>query len=272
MATEVADYKDQVRRTWSQGDYSKLAVRVMPIAEHVCDCADVGPGRDVLDIATGTGNVAIAAARRGAAVTAIDLTPHMVELTSQRAAGENVSIRTMPGDAEDLPFPPASFDAALSVCGLWWAPRPDVAIGEARRVLRPGGVVSIAGFTPDSYFGRVEELIKSHRPLPDGIPERNDWANTGVAVGRLERRFRDVSVDWGSVPWVFDSAAEATEFLFTNSSSHLAARTDLDASHARRLTDEVEQLTTRSSKVPDKIHIDLEYVIFTGRGEKPDVT
>jgi ubiquinone/menaquinone biosynthesis C-methylase UbiE len=264
-AEAVQAYKDRVRDTWRLGEYGKLAERVFPIAEHLCRSTEVGPGDKVVDIATGTGNVAIAAARRGADVVAVDLTPRMVDLARARAAAEGVPLRVVLGDAEDLEFPSASFDVALSACGLWWAPRPDVAVAEVRRVLRPGGVVGLAGFTPDSYFGQVEEVIKARVPLPEGVPERNDWAREDLASERLATHFVNVRAEVGILPWRFDSAAQATAFLFDNSASHIAAYRSLDAAAGAALAAEVERLTAASSTSADGVHIDLAYMVVTGR-------
>jgi len=257
-------YKEQVRQTWSDGDYDQLAVRVMPIAEHLCTIAGIGADQAVLDVATGTGNVAVAAARRGARVTAVDLTPAMVARTEQRARDEGVSIEVLLGDAEDLPFSDDTFDAVLSVCGLWWAPRPEQAIAEARRVARPGAVIGLAGFTPGSYFGQIEELIKARSPLPAGVPERNDWARADLGGQRLAEHVGDVQSVRGVVEWSFPDAATATRFLFENSASHLAAVRRLPPPVAQQLLNEVIDLTERASTTEGTITIDLEYLILLG--------
>ena len=263
---EAADrYKEGVRSTWTAGNYGKLATRVYPIAEHLCRECGIDAASQVLDVATGTGNVAVHAARCGAAVTALDLTPRMVELTRERADAEGLAIRTVVGDAEDLPFPPESFSAVLSVCGLWWAPRPDVALAEARRVLRYGGLVGLAGFTPTSYFGGVEELIKARVPLPDDVPERNDWADEDLASTRLEHEFDRIRVVSGTIPWTFPTPAEATAFLFENSASHIAALRGLDRRTAAALVADVEALTASCSQRADTVAIDLEYLIVVGQ-------
>ncbi|WP_462203500.1 hypothetical protein, partial [Frankia sp. CcWB3] len=114
-------------------------------------------------------------------------------------------------------------------------------------------------------FGQVEEIIKAYRPLPDGVPERNDWANEAVAITRLEQHFTDVMTFTATVPWNFASAGAATEFLFTNSASHIAACSGLDPAQVDKLTAEVERLTTRSSMTSDGIRIDLEYMILLGK-------
>jgi hypothetical protein len=174
-------------------------------------------------------------------------------------------VQVVLGDAEDLPFPAGCFDVVLSACGLWWAPQPDVAIREARRVLRAGGVLGLAGFTPGSYLGRVEELIKARVPLPQGIPERNDWARPDLAGIRLARHFVDIKCETGTLSWSFASPAEATAFLFDNSASHIAAHRSLDAAAAASLVDEVEQLAAEVSAATDRVVIDLEYLVVTAQ-------
>lgn len=263
-AQDVDAYKQSVRTMWSAGDYQKLAERVAPIADHLCRATAVASGQAVLDVATGSGNVALAAAARGAVVTAVDLTPAMLDLSRRRAEEEGLAVTAVLGDAEDLPLEDRSFDVVLSACGLWWAPRPDVAVAEVRRVLRRPGVVGLAGFTPDSYFGQVEELIKAQLPLPDGVPERNDWARDDSAVARLEGLFTDIEVGHGSIDWTFGSAPEATAFLFDNSASHIAAHRQLDPGQGAALVADVRRLTERMSRTTDHVSIDLEYAVVVG--------
>src|SRR5688572_27185400 len=138
-ADEIAALKERHHATWAAGDYAAVAAYIEDVAALCAERAGVGPGAELLDIATGTGNVALEAAQRGATVTGLDLTPGLLETARERAAAAGLDIAWVTGDAEALPFQDGSFDAATSTFGLMFAPRHAVAARELTRVLRPGG-------------------------------------------------------------------------------------------------------------------------------------
>src|SRR5712692_3754075 len=149
-----------MRWMWSLGDYSRLAEVLEPHAEALADACDISRGATVLDIAAGNGNFALAAARRGATVTATDITPRMVELGRARTAAVG-NMTWHEADAEHLPFPDASYDVVASVFGAMFAPQPQLVSPEMFRVARPGGLVAMANYSPGGYLGRMSALIGS---------------------------------------------------------------------------------------------------------------
>jgi SAM-dependent methyltransferase len=168
--TDVQPIKDIQKRMWSLGDYRELARQFEPTAAALVEACGVGPGMEVLEVAAGTGNLAVAAARRGARVVASDLTPRMVELGQQRSAAEGLAIEWLEADAEDLPFDAGRFDVAASTFGAMFAPRPQVAATELFRVVRSGGTVGLANWTPQGYLGRQIDLASGatgRRRLPE---------------------------------------------------------------------------------------------------------
>jgi SAM-dependent methyltransferase len=166
--TDAQPVKDIQKRMWSLGDYRELARQFEPTAAALVEACGVGPGMEVLDVAAGTGNLAVAAARRGARVVASDLTPRMVELGQQRSAAEGLDIEWREADAEDLPFEDGRFDVAASTFGAMFAPRPQVAATELFRVVRSGGTVGMANWTPQGYLGRQIDLASGYAPPPPG--------------------------------------------------------------------------------------------------------
>lgn len=198
--------KQGARWLWAQGDYARLATMLEPEAVLLAQRC-IAPGQEVLDVAAGNGNLAIAAARLGARVTATDVTPRMVDLGRQRTQAEGLAITWMEGDAEALPFPHASFDVVASVFGAMFAPRPALVASEMLRVVRPGGVVAMANYGPGGYLGRLSELIATYSTTPGlPLPSPFEWGDPD----EVRRRFANVAqveVEPRTLTFHFDSPA-----------------------------------------------------------------
>ena len=166
MALDVAGFKEVQRKVWSSGDYPEVAHLIESAAEHLVRVADVQAGQDVLDVATGSGNVALIAAQRGAHVTGLDLTPELLEAARRRASESGVECQWIEGDAEQLPFPDASFDRVFSAFGTMFAPRHEVAAAELVRVAKAGGTIAVAAWTPEGTNGQMFRTVASHMPPP----------------------------------------------------------------------------------------------------------
>ena len=158
--------KQRQRAIWSAGDYRTIGGLLAPVGEVVARTAAIEPGMKVLDVAAGSGNVAIPAAQAGADVTGLDLTPALLEIASERAQAAGVTVEWVEGDAEALPFEDESFDRVLSTFGVMFAPRHDVAAAELVRTCRPGGTIVLANWTPDGFVGRRLARFASRMPAP----------------------------------------------------------------------------------------------------------
>lgn len=167
--------KERQRTAWASGDYAVIGTRLQIVGESLCEAVDVAAGWRVLDVAAGNGNAALAAARRGADVTAIDYVEGLLQRAMRRAEADGLHLDTRVADAEDLPFDDAEFDAVLSTFGVMFAPNPQRAAAELVRVCRPGGRIGLANWTPDGFVGHMFKIVGQHATPPPGIPSPLAW-------------------------------------------------------------------------------------------------
>jgi SAM-dependent methyltransferase len=163
----------------------------------------------------------------GASVTASDLTPALVAAGRARTQALGLDVRWDEADAEHLPYPDASFDAVTSAFGLMFAPRPEVAAGEAFRVVRPGGVVALTAWTPDGFTGQITALMGEHLEAPLGAARPIEWGIEATVRGRMEPHADSVELDRGTVTWEFGSLEEALAWQEANFGALVAARAAL---------------------------------------------
>jgi ubiquinone/menaquinone biosynthesis C-methylase UbiE len=172
---DLAAIKRKQQQTWSSGDFAVIAGLIERVADDLVDAADLHAGWRVLDVATGSGNAAIAAARLGAEVTGLDYVPDLLERARQRAAAEGFEIEFVEGDAEALPFGDAAFDGVTTMFGSMFAPDHAQAAAELVRVVRPGGTIAIAAWTPDGFIGELFKTTAKHLPPPPGVQSPLLW-------------------------------------------------------------------------------------------------
>jgi ubiquinone/menaquinone biosynthesis C-methylase UbiE len=167
----VEQVKERAHATWAAGDFDRVAEKILDVGEDLVRRAGVSAGVELLDVAAGSGNVAIPAARAGAKVVASDLTPELFEAGRRRAAEAGVEIEWVEGDAEDLPFQDGRFDMVLSTFGTMFAPRHQVAADETVRVTKPGGLIGMCNWTPEGYAGQFFKTIAAHMPPPPDLAQ-----------------------------------------------------------------------------------------------------
>ncbi len=193
--------KNQQRATWASGDYAAIGTRLQIVGESLCEAVDVAAGWRVLDVAAGNGNAALAAARRGAEVTASDYVEGLLQRAQRRAEADGLRLDTRVAEAEDLPFDDATFDCVLSTFGVMFTPNPQKGAAELVRVCRPGGRIGLANWTPDGFVGRMFKIVGQHVAPPPGVPSPLAWgteerlrellgANARVDISRRQFVFR----------------------------------------------------------------------------------
>jgi SAM-dependent methyltransferase len=187
------ELKTKHRSMWASGDYPKMVETfLLPLGPRLVESIGIEPGMKVLDVAAGTGNSSLPAARLGAQVTASDLTPDLLDAGRQRAESEGLELEWVPADAEDLPFEDESFDVVMSSIGVMFAPHHQAAADELVRVCRPGGTIGLMSWTPEGLVGALFRLMGPFAaPPPPGASPPPLWGGES----HLQELFRD-RVEW----------------------------------------------------------------------------
>ena len=194
---DLAAIKQRQQATWASGDYHMIGTQILIVAEQLIESLDVHSTDRVLDVATGSGNAALAAARRGCEVVGIDYVPSLLERARERATAEGVPAQFEDGDAEAIPFEDDSFDVVTSVFGSMFAPNQEASAAELARVARPGGKIGLVAHTPEGYIGTLFKVIGKHVPPPAGLRSPIQWGTEerlrelfgdAIAELRLEKR------------------------------------------------------------------------------------
>jgi SAM-dependent methyltransferase len=239
---DLAAVKHNQQQAWASGDYAAVAARIQSIAEQLVDAADLEAGSRVLDVATGSGNAAIAAARSGGTVTGVDYVPSLLERARTRAAAEGFDIEFADGDAEDLPFANASFDAVVSVLGVMFTADQERAASEVMRVARPGGTIALANWTPSSFIGEMFRTVGRHVPPPAGVRSPLQWGTEPRLAELLGDGVSELLVRPRTFVFRFRSPDEFVDFFRTNYGPVHTAFAKLDTSGRAALSRDLTEL------------------------------
>src|SRR3954470_4369016 len=210
---DLAAIKQRQQQTWASGDFGVVGARIVLVAEQLCDAADLRAGWHVRDVATGSGNAAIAAARLGCSAVGVDYVPALLERGRRRAAAESLDVVFMDGDADALPFPKASFDAVTSVFGAMFAPDHRQTASELLRVCRPGGTIALASWTPDGFIGDLFRTTGAHVPPPPGVPSPMLWGTEAYLLDLFGDAISSLDVTERTFTFRFPSAEHFVTFF-----------------------------------------------------------
>jgi SAM-dependent methyltransferase len=205
--------KGRQQKAWSSGDYGKVGVTLLVIAEALAEAVDLHPGERVLDVASGNGNTSLAAARRFGDVVGIDYVTMLLDEGRQRAKAEGLAVDFREGDAEELPVPDASFDVVLSTIGVMFAPNQEKAATELLRVVRPGGKIGLANWVPDGYVGDLFRTMGKYVPPPNSLKPPFRWGTEEGVRELLGEGVSSLQIRRRSFMWRFPSAQHHVEFM-----------------------------------------------------------
>jgi len=195
---DLAAVKKRQQATWASGDYHMIGTQIQIVSEQLIEALDIHANERILDVATGSGNAALAAARRGSSVVGIDYVPALLERARRRRDAEGLDAQFIEGDAEALPYANGQFDVVSSVFGAMFAPDQEKTADELVRVTRSGGRIGLASWTPEGFIGQYFKTNAKHVPPPAGVRSPLQWGTSeriGELFGdvaaeiRLERRF-----------------------------------------------------------------------------------
>lgn len=249
---------------WTVGDYPDIARSISGVANTILDKVGVQGGESLLDVATGTGNVAIPAAQAGAKVTALDLTPKLLEVAKARAAEAGLQIDFVEGDAEELPFEDDAFDRVTSCFGVMFAPRHEVAAGELARVARPGGKVVVTAWTPEGLNGQMFKTVSSYMPAPpEGLKPPFMWGSEEHVRSLLEPTGAELSFERHMVTFEHDSPESWLEYNERVLGPTIIAKTVLEPQgHWQELRQQLADLYAEADEGKDgAFRVQAEYLL-----------
>ena len=265
--SELSALKTRLRATWIAGDFGQIAKYYANQAEDFIKRLDLKPGMKVLDVACGTGNTTVPAARTGAIVTGVDLAPNLVEQARENAKAEGVNVKFEEGDAEALPYEDASFDAVVTMFGAMFAPRPELVASELKRVCRPGGVIAMANWTPNGFIGQMFKITSSHVPPPPGMPAPVLWGVEETVRERLGEGISKLDTKLQKITWVFPfSPAEVVEHFRLYYGPAQKAFGFLGEEKGAALRKDLEELYTTHNQATDgTTRVEAEYLEVVAR-------
>ncbi|MET0417974.1 MAG: class I SAM-dependent methyltransferase [Actinoplanes sp.] len=243
--------KAKQQKTWASGDYGAVAALIHPMAEELVQAADLSAGARVLDVAAGTGNAAIAAARCGCQVTATDYVAELLDRGRARAEAEHLPVTFETADAENLPYADGSYDAVFSVVGAMFAPDQERTAGEMARVCRPGGTIAMANWTPDGFIGEMFRTVGRRVPPPPGIRGPVEWGSADRVRELFGDRVRDLRLSPRTFVFRFASPEGFADYFREHYGPTLKAFEALGADSGKPLYDDLVSLARRYNVATD---------------------
>lgn len=255
--------KEKMKSTWNAGDYGTFAKYMEPGAIEILNSWNILPGQTVLDVACGSGQLSIPAAKAGAIVTGVDIAPNSIEYARSRAEAEGLDVVFEEGDAECLQFENNSFDIVASVVGAMFAPRPDKVASELIRVCKPGGRILMVNWTPQGMSGKIFKEIGIHIPPPSNIPSPPLWGDEETVKERFGNKVSFLTLTKKNYPnWKYPfGVPEVVQFFFDYFGPTEKAYASLDGDGQQALRDGLERVFSEGNIATDgTTHLLSEYL------------
>lgn len=256
--------KQATRVGWGKGDYSGLSEVLRPAAQALCDICAVGAGQEVLDVAAGDGNFALACAFEGASVIASDISPGMVERGRARSEEEGYDIEWLEADAEDLPFEDDRFECVGSVFGAVMAPRPERVAQELFRVVRPGNTVGLVAWVPNGVAQQMFSVSRKFTP-PSEVPTHEQWGDEEVVRERLGPYANTIEMERRSLPFAADSPEAFVAHMEKHAPMQAMAKEAMPADQYALMRDDFLALVRRWAGGDVPFSVDAEYLVVMAR-------
>lgn len=252
MKPEMETLKTRLKSMWMAGDFGQIAKQIQASADQFISRLALKPGDQVLDVACGTGNTAIPAARAGATVTGSDIATNLLEQARARAAAEGLTIKFEEGDAENLPYNENAFDVVVTMYGAMFAPRPELVAAELVRVCRPGGRIAMANWTPEGHIGQMFKVTGKHVPPPPNMPSPIKWGDQETVRKRFGDGIADLKLTKQMCQFKFPfSPAEVVEHFRAYYGPTQRAFEALDSEKQAALRKDLEQLWADHNRATD---------------------
>jgi len=256
---DLALVKARQQVMWASGDFSIIGTTLQLVGESLCEAVDLEAGSRVLDVACGNGNAALAAARRFCQVTGLDYVPELLRRAGERARAERLVLDLVEGDAERLPFEDASFDVALSTYGVMFAPDQEQTARELMRVVKPGGKIGLANWTPEGFIGQLLKTVGRYVPPPAGVASPIQWG-TQARLEDLFRGTRAVRAARRDFVFRYESAAHFIDVFRRFYGPTYQAFEKLDPHAQSRLADDITELSARFNRSRSSFVVPGEYL------------
>jgi SAM-dependent methyltransferase len=259
---EMESLKTRLKAMWMTGDFGQVAKHIETGAEEFIARLALQPGVRLLDVACGSGNLALPAARAGAVVTGVDIATNLLEQARSRAESESLTIQFDEGDAENLPYDAAAFDVIVSMFGAMFAPRPELVAAELVRVCRPGGRIAMANWTADGIIGQMFKIGGKYVPPPPNMPSPLQWGDEETVRQRLRDGIADLQLTRQICPFVYPfPPAEVVEFFRTYYGPTQRIFDALDSNGQAMLRNDLERLWTEYNQATDNTtYVEGEYL------------
>ncbi len=264
VPSALEDLKAAQQQIWSSGDYGRIAWITVPLARELVEAVELRPGARVLDVACGTGHVALEAARTFGDVVGVDYVPELVDVARRRALAEGLDVDFQVGDAEALVFADDSFDVVLSAIGVMFTADHDRAAAELVRVCRPGGRLGLASWTPTGFVGQMLKVVGKHVPPPPAAQPATRWGIEEIVGELLGDRIHDVASYTASVTQRFASPEAFADFFLTHYSPTHTAAARLDDHGRTALRADLVRLAHETNRGLDGSFVsDWDYLVVT---------